>query len=43
MFKRKYFVSFFQYNDTTDGPYTVFTGKDDIKKVATIERWMGET
>ncbi|KAK7149496.1 hypothetical protein R3I94_008972 [Phoxinus phoxinus] len=34
---------FFPYNDTTDGPYTVFTGKDDIKKVATIERWMGET
>ncbi|CAM4566584.1 hypothetical protein PO909_029154 [Leuciscus waleckii] len=34
---------FYPYNDTTDGPYTVFTGKDDIKKVATIERWMGET
>ncbi|KAI2665328.1 Platelet glycoprotein 4 [Labeo rohita] len=27
------------YNDTIDGPYTVFTGKDDINKVATIERW----
>ncbi|XP_048013123.1 platelet glycoprotein 4 [Megalobrama amblycephala] len=34
---------FYPYNDTTDGPYTVFTGKDDIKKVATIERWQGET
>nr|UJU86735.1 fatty acid translocase [Mylopharyngodon piceus] len=34
---------FYPYNDTTDGPYTVFTGKDDIKKVATIERWKGET
>ncbi|XP_077090209.1 platelet glycoprotein 4 [Siphateles boraxobius] len=34
---------FYPYNDTTDGPYTVFTGKDDIKKVATIENWMGET
>ncbi|KTF83011.1 hypothetical protein cypCar_00016588 [Cyprinus carpio] len=31
------------YNDTFDGPYTVFTGKDDINKVATIERWQGET
>ncbi|XP_056103467.1 platelet glycoprotein 4 [Rhinichthys klamathensis goyatoka] len=34
---------FYPYNDTTDGPYTVFTGKDFIEKVATIERWMGET
>ncbi|KAF4114546.1 platelet glycoprotein 4 [Onychostoma macrolepis] len=33
---------FHPYNDTFDGPYTVFTGKDDIKKVATIERWAGE-
>ncbi|XP_043092934.1 platelet glycoprotein 4 [Puntigrus tetrazona] len=33
---------FYPYNDTIDGPYTVFTGKDDIKKVATIERWQGE-
>uniref|UniRef100_A0A8C1SZ46 Platelet glycoprotein 4 n=1 Tax=Cyprinus carpio TaxID=7962 RepID=A0A8C1SZ46_CYPCA len=30
---------FYPYNDTIDGPYTVFTGKDDINKVATIERW----
>ncbi|XP_016370996.1 platelet glycoprotein 4 [Sinocyclocheilus rhinocerous] len=34
---------FYPYNDTIDGPYTVFTGKDDINKVATIERWQGET
>uniref|UniRef100_A0A8C2J750 Platelet glycoprotein 4 n=1 Tax=Cyprinus carpio TaxID=7962 RepID=A0A8C2J750_CYPCA len=34
---------FYPYNDTFDGPYTVFTGKDDINKVATIERWQGET
>nr|AND94632.1 Cd36 [Ctenopharyngodon idella]UAT16708.1 cluster determinant 36 [Ctenopharyngodon idella] len=34
---------FYPYNNTIDGPYTVFTGKDDIKKVATIERWQGET
>ncbi|XP_059361399.1 platelet glycoprotein 4-like [Carassius carassius] len=34
---------FYPYNGTLDGPYTVFTGKDDIKKVATIERWQGET
>ncbi|KTG04525.1 hypothetical protein cypCar_00008750 [Cyprinus carpio] len=33
---------FYPYNDTIDGPYTVFTGKDDINKVATIERWAGE-
>ncbi|XP_026087128.1 platelet glycoprotein 4 [Carassius auratus] len=34
---------FYPYNDTIDGPYTVFTGKDDINNVATIERWAGET
>ncbi|XP_052433012.1 platelet glycoprotein 4 [Carassius gibelio] len=34
---------FYPYNGTLDGPYTVSTGKDDIKKVATIERWQGET
>nr|UFE16637.1 cluster of differentiation 36 [Tor putitora] len=34
---------FYPYNDTFDGPYTVFTGRDDINKVATIERWAGET
>ncbi|XP_073694991.1 platelet glycoprotein 4 [Garra rufa] len=34
---------FYPYNDTLDGPYTVFTGKDDISKVATIDRWQGET
>ncbi|XP_016428325.1 platelet glycoprotein 4-like [Sinocyclocheilus rhinocerous] len=33
---------FYPYNDTIDGPYTVFTGKDDINKVATIESWAGE-
>ncbi|KAG9329599.1 hypothetical protein JZ751_003511, partial [Albula glossodonta] len=30
------------YNDTYDGPYNVFTGKDDITKVAVIDRWNGE-
>ncbi|XP_067284176.1 platelet glycoprotein 4 [Pseudorasbora parva] len=33
---------FYPYNGTSDGPYTVFTGKDDIKKVATIKCWQGE-
>lgn len=33
---------FYPYNGTTDGPYTVFTGKDDISKVATIDRWQYE-
>uniref|UniRef100_A0A672RAX7 Platelet glycoprotein 4-like n=1 Tax=Sinocyclocheilus grahami TaxID=75366 RepID=A0A672RAX7_SINGR len=33
---------FYPYNDTIDGPYTVFTGKDDINKVATIERWFNK-
>ncbi|XP_056311529.1 platelet glycoprotein 4 [Danio aesculapii] len=35
--------AFYPYNGTVDGPYTVFTGKDDISKVAIIERWQGET
>nr|XP_055045968.1 platelet glycoprotein 4 [Misgurnus anguillicaudatus] len=34
---------FYDYNNTVDGPYTVFTGKDDINKVATIERWKYNT
>uniref|UniRef100_A0A8C6TCF1 Platelet glycoprotein 4 n=1 Tax=Neogobius melanostomus TaxID=47308 RepID=A0A8C6TCF1_9GOBI len=29
-------------NGTYDGPYNVFTGKDDIAKVATIESYKGE-
>ncbi|MBN3320757.1 CD36 protein, partial [Atractosteus spatula] len=33
---------FFQYNGTFDGYYTVFTGKDDIRKTAMIDRWKGE-
>ncbi|KAJ8374096.1 hypothetical protein SKAU_G00046760 [Synaphobranchus kaupii] len=33
---------FDQYNDTYDGPYNVFTGKDDIAKVHVIDRWKGE-
>ncbi|KAK2892649.1 hypothetical protein QQF64_035572 [Cirrhinus molitorella] len=33
---------FYPYNDTVDGPYTVFTGKDNINKVASIYRWQGE-
>ncbi|XP_061085845.1 platelet glycoprotein 4 [Conger conger] len=34
---------FVPYNDTYDGPYNVFTGKDDISKVSMIDRWKGET
>ncbi|KAM9467758.1 platelet glycoprotein 4 [Clarias gariepinus] len=30
---------FYPYNGTYDGPYSVFTGKDDISKVSTIESW----
>ncbi|XP_051977150.1 platelet glycoprotein 4-like [Xyrauchen texanus] len=33
---------FYPYNGTTDGPYTVFTGKDDVNNVAMIDRWQGE-
>lgn len=36
-------MSFPQYNKTKDGLYTVYTGKDDISKVATIDRWRQET
>ncbi|XP_051547208.1 platelet glycoprotein 4-like isoform X2 [Myxocyprinus asiaticus] len=42
MFNMSMLGVFFPYNDTTDGPYTVFTGKDDVKKVAMIDRWQGE-
>uniref|UniRef100_A0A669CRS9 Platelet glycoprotein 4 n=1 Tax=Oreochromis niloticus TaxID=8128 RepID=A0A669CRS9_ORENI len=31
------------YNGTSDGPYNIFTGKDDISKVSIIDRWRGET
>ncbi|TST22530.1 Platelet glycoprotein 4 [Bagarius yarrelli] len=30
---------FYPYNGTYDGPYNVFTGKDDISKVSTIDSW----
>ncbi|MCJ8742947.1 hypothetical protein PDJAM_G00088060 [Pangasius djambal] len=30
---------FHPYNGTYDGPYSVFTGKDDINKVSTIDSW----
>ncbi|KAF4079982.1 hypothetical protein AMELA_G00184380 [Ameiurus melas] len=30
---------FYPYNGTYDGPYSVFTGKDDINKVSTIDSW----
>ncbi|KAM4615666.1 platelet glycoprotein 4 [Polymixia lowei] len=33
---------FVPYNGTYDGYYNVYTGKDDISKVATIDRWKGE-
>lgn len=30
-------------NGTYDGPYNVYTGKDDINKVSIIDRWRGES
>ncbi|CAK6950076.1 platelet glycoprotein 4 [Scomber scombrus] len=33
---------FSPYNDTFDGYYNVYTGKDDISKVSTIDRWRGQ-
>ncbi|XP_019134007.2 platelet glycoprotein 4 [Larimichthys crocea] len=30
------------YNESFDGPYNVFNGKDDISKVGVIDRWRGE-
>lgn len=30
-------------NGTFDGPYNVYTGKNDISKVATIDRWRGQS
>ncbi|KAL2102724.1 hypothetical protein ACEWY4_001892 [Coilia grayii] len=30
---------FFPYNGTYDGPYNIYTGKDDISKVSTIQTW----
>eukprot|EP00064_Thunnus_orientalis_P018449 superscaffoldBa00004258_g18548 len=33
---------FAPYNGTYDGYYNVYTGKDDISKVATIDSWRGE-
>lgn len=33
---------FFPYNDTADGVYTVFNGKDDISKVAVIDTYKGK-
>lgn len=32
----------FQYNDTADGYYKVFSGKDDISKVAIIDTYKGK-
>ncbi|XP_027899485.1 platelet glycoprotein 4 [Xiphophorus couchianus] len=32
---------FLDYNQTYDGPYDVFTGKDDISKVGKIDMWKG--
>ncbi|XP_078090890.1 platelet glycoprotein 4 [Mustelus asterias] len=34
---------FYPYNGTSDGVYNVYTGKDDINKVAVIESWMNNT
>lgn len=36
------FVSIFQYNDTVDGVYKVFNGKDNISKVAIIDSYKGK-
>ncbi|XP_066525028.1 platelet glycoprotein 4 [Hoplias malabaricus] len=33
---------FYPYNNTFDGPYNVFTGKDDITKVSLIDNWKGQ-
>ncbi|XP_072529612.1 platelet glycoprotein 4 isoform X1 [Salminus brasiliensis] len=33
---------FYPYNNTFDGPYNVFTGKDDITRVAYIDNWRGQ-
>ncbi|XP_071358069.1 platelet glycoprotein 4 [Trachinotus anak] len=33
---------FIPYNNTFEGNYTVFTGKDDISKVGIIDSWQGE-
>ncbi|KAK2500944.1 hypothetical protein MC885_013163 [Smutsia gigantea] len=33
---------FFPYNDTADGVYKVFSGKDDISKVAIIDTYKGK-
>ncbi|XP_063786535.1 platelet glycoprotein 4 [Pseudophryne corroboree] len=33
---------FYPYNGTADGPFTIFNGKDDIKKVSLINRYKGE-
>ncbi|XP_077450103.1 platelet glycoprotein 4 isoform X1 [Stigmatopora argus] len=30
---------FSPYNYTFDGPYNIFTGKDDVTKVGTIDKW----
>lgn len=32
----------FQYNNTSDGVYKVFNGKDDISKVAIIDTYKGK-
>nr|XP_006006235.1 PREDICTED: platelet glycoprotein 4 [Latimeria chalumnae] len=34
---------FYPYNETEDGSYNVFTGKDDISKTAIIDRYQGKT
>ncbi|XP_038667426.1 platelet glycoprotein 4 isoform X1 [Scyliorhinus canicula] len=34
---------FYPYNGSSDGIYEVYTGKDDINKVAIIDRWMNKT
>lgn len=36
------FVYIFQYNDTVDGVYKVFNGKDNVSKVAIIESYKGK-
>lgn len=37
-----FFLYIFQYNDTVDGVYKVFNGKDNVSKVAIIESYKGK-
>lgn len=34
-----FFLDLLQYNGTSDGPYNVYTGEEDITKTAIIESY----